>query len=63
MSRGRTSSRVTSRHLTTSQYGYSLSENTCFATPGQQLAEQAVQRLQKRAENPIAMRYYTETEF
>ena len=61
--RGRTSSRVTSRHLTTSQYGHSLSENTCFVTPGQRLAAQAVPRLQKCAENPIAMRYDTETYF
>src|SRR4051812_44981688 len=60
---GRTSSRVTNRHLTTSQYGHSLSENTCFATPGQRLVAQAVPRLQKCAENPIAMRYDTETYF
>lgn len=38
-------------------------EIACFPIPGQRLAEQAVQRLQKCAENPIAMRYYTETAF
>ncbi|MDV7213844.1 hypothetical protein, partial [Azotobacter beijerinckii] len=58
---GRTSSHVTSRHLTKRLHWRVLSPNICFATGKQLSVESSVQHHKECAENPVAMHYHTET--